>query len=150
MIRKNKNICIHINIKASHRISDHKNSDEQPVKPGIRLTCKMNNFSISGDFSNQFLCYHHFPKSTISYTLQKWDNVILSQPINTNKHIEESPGLVIVHSRSEKKWKIRVYNYKRTTANMGSDWRANNIQQSLRLSHNFLVLASFPKLQYKH
>ena len=147
MIRKNKNIRIHINIKASHRISDHKNSDEQPVKPGIILTCKMNNFSISGDFSNQFLCYHHFPKSTISYTLQKWDNVIFITTTHcTNKHIEESMGLIIVHNRLAEKTK----NVSITIKEPQRIWDQTDVQiifSRAYASVNFLVLASFPKLQ---
>ena len=84
----------------------------------------MNNFSIAGDFSNQFLSSHHFPKSEINNKLQKSNDVSLpQQPINTNKNIEETTNLVTIHKRLSEKIKIYmyVYQYKRTTENLGSD-----------------------------
>ena len=60
----------------------------------------MNNFSIAGDFSSQFLSYHHFPMSKINKKLQKLNDVSLpQQPHNINKNIEETTNLVTIHKR---------------------------------------------------
>ena len=83
----------------------------------------MNNFSIAGDFSYQFLSSHHFPKSEINNKLQKLNDVSLPQPHNINKNIEETTNLVTIHKRLSEKIKkyMHVYQYKRTTENLGSD-----------------------------
>ena len=70
----------------------------------------MNNFSIAGDFSNQFLSYHHFPMSEINKKLQKLNDVSLpQQPHNINKNIEETTNLVNIHKRLSGKIKKYMY-----------------------------------------